>query len=233
MKNLPMPSSIVDGTATDDSTSPSCIEGTGFVAIGNVARRAFETLVFVSLITIAACSSNSTSATVTEAGFSSLLTIEDLGQVATQEISPNVTLLDFKKLAENVDPKQVADVDSWYGRSYAPVSGSSDMTFSLIDFDSERAAKDRFDILRSEFLQAPRLSGSAAVTVQEMDPPIGEASIAVPANAGGIGSMVIFRTDDKLVQLHTTLPQGAEALVSIEGLQSLARIIEERQQGRA
>ena len=47
-------------------------------------------------------------------------------------------------------------------------------------------------------------------------------------NAGGIGSNVIFLRGDKLVTLHTGMPDGAEALTDLAGLRELARTIDRR-----
>lgn len=189
----------------------------------------------VALTIIAACSSDSddgpttvvdVAATVTEANFSSLLTIDDLNAVASREVSMSPTLRNYKQLAEDVDPEQVVDINSWYGHSYESSDGSYGMTLSLIDFKSDEAATLRYDEMRPEAQQEPLLTGNAPVTLQEMDPPIGEASMGLSASVNGVGPIVIFRKGSKLVQFHTAQPQDAEPLFSIEGLQSLARIIE-------
>lgn len=165
-------------------------------------------------------------APVTEASFSSLLSIDDLNAVASREVSASPTLRDYKQLAENVVPNQVVNINSWYGHDYASSNGKGEMTFSLIDFKSNEAARLRYAETRSSNQKDPFMTGNVPVTFQKMNPPIGDASMGLSSNVNGLGPMVIFLKGSRLVQLHTAQSQAAEPLFSIEGLQSLARIIE-------
>ena len=61
-----------------------------------------------------------------------------------------------------------------------------------------------------------------------MEPPIGDASAEVEVNTHGIGSIIVLIKGDKVIELHTAMPAGERALVDLEGLIELARIVEER-----
>ncbi len=47
-------------------------------------------------------------------------------------------------------------------------------------------------------------------------------------DAGGIGSMLIFIDGDKLVSLHTAQSDDQEPLLSLEGLEELAKLVASR-----
>lgn len=69
--------------------------------------------------------------------------------------------------------------------------------------------------------------GTAGVTFSVMDFDT-EASAQAQADAQGIGSVFVFVVGDKLVSLHTSMPEGETPLVSLEGRQQLTRTVERR-----
>ena len=58
-----------------------------------------------------------------------------------------------------------------------------------------------------------------------MPQPIGYASIQVEFNAQGIGSVLVFIQGDKVIQMHTSQPEGEEPLLSLERLEELAELV--------
>ena len=149
-----------------------------------------------------------------EQAFSNLLTLFDVEPLLAAPMRLGSELIDFKERAEKVDPAQVVNMDNWYGLDIGPVSGPS-MTFGVIDFVSPFAALEHY-----EFMMAEAPPGMVSMTT-----PIGDASAEIEANAQGIGSMLVFIAGDRVVSLHTAQAEGEEPLVSLEGLEELARLV--------
>ncbi len=154
---------------------------------------------------------------LTEGRFKALLTVEDIESVLTSMVVLQTEFFDYKKMAEAVDPAQVANMDSWYGMGFDTEDGMKGLTLSAIDFDSQTSAQDHFEMMVAE---TPGL--------EIMSSPIGDASAEVEVNAQGIGSIIVFMKGGKVIQLHTAMSAGEEALVDLEGLEELVRIVESR-----
>ena len=149
-----------------------------------------------------------------EEAFRNLLTVEDVYTPLTTGVRLNTDFTDFKAMAERVDPAQVVNIDSWYGLGIDATSGDTSMTFSVVDFDSPSSALAHFNIVKSD-----------TPGMQDMPQPIGDASIQVEFNAQGIGGVLVFIQGDKVIQLHTSQPEGEEPLLSLEGLEELAELV--------
>ncbi len=154
---------------------------------------------------------------LTEERFKALLTVEDIEGVLTSIVALKTEFFDYKEMAESVDPAQVVSVDSWYGMSFDTEDGMKGLTFSIIDFGSETSAQDHFVKM---IVETPGL--------ETMSLPIGDISAEVEVNAQGVGSIIVFLKGRKRIQLHTAMPAGEEALVDLEGLEELMRIVESR-----
>ena len=154
---------------------------------------------------------------LTEEQFKGLLTVEDIESILTSTMVLESEFFDYKKLAESVDPAQVVNMDRWYGMSFDTEDGIKSLTFSVIVFASQTSAQDHFEKMRAE---TPGL--------EVMSLPIGDTSAEVEVNAEGIGSIIVSLKGDKLIQLHTAMPVGEEALVGLEGLEELIGIVESR-----
>jgi hypothetical protein len=154
---------------------------------------------------------------ITEGQFKALLTVEDIESVLPSMVVWETEFFDYKKTAESADPAQVVNMDSWYGMGFDTEDGMKGLTLSVIDFDSQTSAQDHFERIRAE---TPGL--------EIMSLPIGDASVEVEVNARGIGSIIVFITGDKLIQLHTAMPAGGGALVDLAELEELVRIVEAR-----
>ena len=154
---------------------------------------------------------------IAEERFKALLTVEDIESILPSMVVWETEFFDYKKMAESVDPAQVVNMDSWYGMSFDTEDGTKGLTFSVIDFDSQTSAQNHFEKIIAE---TPGL--------EIMSSPIGDASAEVEVNAQGVGSIIIFIAGDKLVQLHTAMPAGGGALVDLEELVELVRIVESR-----
>ncbi len=186
----------------------------------------------VVLVTVPASSSDSTPPSPTvvkvlkgeappaiaEESFMNLLTEEDVRGVRTTGTPLTTRFNDYKAMAERVDLAQVENMDSWYGLVIEAGDGAKGITFSAIDFDTTHSAQDHFEKMKSE----------APPGMQDMAPPIGDASFEAGVNAQGIGSMLVFVNGDKLVSLHTAQPDAQEPLLSLEDLEELAELVASR-----
>ncbi|MFQ5969190.1 MAG: hypothetical protein ACE5J2_01660 [Nitrososphaerales archaeon] len=152
---------------------------------------------------------------IAEEHFKTLLTKEDVEKVLTSHVELDTKFHDMKKIAESVDPEQVANMDSFYNLSFNSKNRTGSLSFSMIDFDSQTSAQKHFGTIKSV------MPGS-----QIMDPPIGDASFEVEVNTQEVGSFVIFIKADKVIELHTA--SLAEPIVDLKGLEGLAKIVEER-----
>jgi len=159
--------------------------------------------------------------TITEEKIMTLLTEEDVRRVLTTQMPLTTRLYNYKEIA-GADAAQVENMDSWYGLVIGAADGNKGSTFSLMDFDSTASAQDHFEKMRSD------MKSESPPGMQEMVPPIGEASLEVELNAQGIGSMLVFLNGDKLVQLYTFQPDDQEPLLSLEGLEELAELVASR-----
>ena len=153
-----------------------------------------------------------------EEAFTSLLTLFDIEPLLAAPVDGlGSELIDYKAMAEQVDPAQVTNMDSWYGLSTETSAGTKGMTLSVIDFDSAPSALAHFGIVKS-----------GTPGMQDMTQPIGDASIQLELNAQGIGSMLVFLSGDRVVSLHTAQSDDQQPLVSLEGLEALARLVASR-----
>ena len=152
-----------------------------------------------------------------EEAFKALLTLFDVEKLLTTAVRLNTDVTDFKAMAEVVDPAQVKNMDSFYVLSFQTEDRMKGMTFSAIDFDSEASAQGHFETVKTE---TPGL--------QDMDSPIGDASVEVEVSAQGIGSVLVFIQGDVLVMLHTAQPDDQEPLLSLAGLDELAKLVASR-----
>ena len=155
---------------------------------------------------------------ITLGAFSGLLTNDDIR--ALLETDPSLKdrrrMYDYKAMAEKTDPALVAEMDSFYGISFETTSGLG-LTLSTIDFDTASWASSHFQRILSE-----------DASLAAMDLRIGDLSARSEVNMSGVGSMVLFLNGDKVVSLHTTMGLDDQPLIPLEGLESLARLVEQR-----
>ena len=64
--------------------------------------------------------------------------------------------------------------------------------------------------------------------VEDMATAIGDAAAQLEVNEAGIGAVLVFLKTDKVVQLHTAQSAGGMPLISLEGLEELARLVADR-----
>ena len=122
--------------------------------------------------------------------------------------------LDMKSMAAEVDPTQVEHMDSFDSLGFDTPDGMGGLTLTTIDFDSEAAAEDHMVMLMQE--------------IPVLDLGIADVSGAIEINAGGFGSIVVFKKGEWVVQLHTSQTDGTTPLVSFLDLQDLAGLVASR-----
>jgi len=151
---------------------------------------------------------------ITEASFKTLLAEEDVKAVlgAGDDFSSNY--YNYKEMASDSDPSQVERMNGFYALSVEVLGERKGITFSAVEFESAVDAKEHFEKVVSG---TPELE---AVT-----PLIGDASAGAELNGHGIGAMLVVNLGDTVLSLHTTAPDGEEAMASLDGLQTLAALV--------
>ena len=155
--------------------------------------------------------------TVSEQTFVNLLTVRDVEQLLKAEVPLTTSYRDFKEMAENVDPAEVVNVDSWFGLTLETPASGDGLTFTLIDFDSPTSASAHFEKMRSAKKARPELEAS-----------FGGSAYRVEMNFQSIGSMLVVVKGDKLLSFNTAISEGQPALVTLEGLDELAALVVSR-----
>ncbi|MAZ64378.1 MAG: hypothetical protein CL895_08990 [Dehalococcoidia bacterium] len=113
-------------------------------------------------------------------------------------INLKIEYRDLKAKASAVDPAQVEHMDS----------------FAVLSSDSEEAAATHMALMTGPD------SG-----MHDMDETIGDASVSLEANQGGMGSVVAFKKGEWVVSLHTSHPNGDTPLMDRAALENLARAV--------
>ena len=108
-------------------------------------------------------------------------------------------------------------MDSFQSLSFETEDRTRGLTLTTIDFDTEGAATDHYGLVVSH--------GPGMLDLPDN---IGDDSAYVEASEAEIGSMVVFKKGDWVVQLHTAQGAGISPLVSLEQLTELARIVADR-----
>jgi len=184
------------------------------IGLESVVVRSGETSTLDFVVPVAAAAADSK---LTEERFSWLLRIQDIRNVLVSPVDLISIFRDYKETAVSEDPEQAAVIDSFFVLTFQTEDGMNSLAFSVIDFVSQTSAQDHFEKVKSE---TPGL--------EDTEPPIGDASAKVEVNAQGIGSIIVFIKGNKVIELHTAMPAGEQALVNLEGLVELAREVEER-----
>ena len=177
----------------------------------------FLALAIGTLGLTAACGADpksTSSEPIMEERFKALLSLEEVQAAMLQHDIVTVELINFKELAEGVDPAQTAAMDSFWGNSFQTQDRAGGMTLAVIDFLTPADAEERLSITLAES------------DMQEMDDPIGDRSFTLALE--GQGSAVWFIKGDRSVQLHASWSPGHEAQVDLEAMLSLARLVEPR-----
>ena len=170
----------------------------------------------ILMVVLAGCAQKAGIKTLTEDKFKTLLTVEDVQKVIIAEVPLETHLFDLKKMVETRNPEKVAAIDSSYSLTLQTYDGRKTIALSVVDFNSQASAQERFEEIKSE-------TGGQCI----MDPPIGDASIEVELDIHGMG-MIIFIKGDKVIELINTRTYDDKPLTSLEGLRQLAEIVEER-----
>lgn len=129
-------------------------------------------------------------------------------------INLKIEYRDLKAKAAAVDPSQVEHMDSFAVLSFDTEDGYRGLSLTTMDFDSEDAAATHMAMITGPD------SGR-----QDMDETIGDASVSLEANQGGMGSIVAFKKGEWVVSLHTSHPNGDTPLMDLAALESLARAV--------
>jgi hypothetical protein len=149
-----------------------------------------------------------------EVAFSDLLKILDVEPLLAAPVRLSSEMINYKDGAEEVNPAQVVNMDSWFGLVVTAPGSGAGMTFGVIDFVSVSTAQEHYELV---------MEG-----MENMATPIGDASAELEVNGQGIGSMLVFIYGDRVVSLHTAQSAEYEPLVSLEGLKDLADLVVSR-----
>ena len=154
-----------------------------------------------------------------EEDFRALLTVQDIEPVLQEQADLTATdFIDLKQMLDGRVAQQMFPLDSGFSIFFVNEDQTKSIRLGVFDMKSLVGATSQYEEVKAN--TEPEL--------EVMTPPIGNASSQMEANADGIGSNVVFLRGDKLVTLHTGVPEGAEALTDLAGLRELARIIDQR-----
>ncbi len=151
---------------------------------------------------------------ITEASFKTLLTEEDVKAVLGTGDEYSSNYYNYKEMASDSDPSQVERMNGFYGLSLQVLGEGKGITFSAVEFVSGVDAKEHF---------AKVVSGTPEL--ETVTPLIGDASVGAELNAHGLGAMLVVNLGDTVLSLHTTAPDGEEAMASLDGLRTLAAVV--------
>ena len=132
-------------------------------------------------------------------------------------INLKIEYRDLKAKASAVDPAQVEHMDSFAVLSFDTEDGYRGLSLTTMGFDSEEAAATHMGLMTGP--------GSG---MHDMDETIGDASVSLEANQGGMGSVVAFKKGEWVVSLHTSHPNGDTPLMDRAAFESLARAVTDR-----
>ncbi len=154
------------------------------------------------------------SAPLTETQFRALLSAEDVQGAIGITASLTTRFFNYKELAQEVAPQQVANMDSFFGRGFETEAGASGITLTIIDFDTVASMTAHFTEVQSQ-------TGAAESSVDFGDAAFGR-------EPGGGISVFTFARGDKMVQLFSSAPPGEQSLTDLDGLIALARVVDSR-----
>jgi hypothetical protein len=153
---------------------------------------------------------------ITEEKFKSLLAEKDVEKVMGSQINITSKFYDYKNMTESTNPNDVINMNSFYGLSFQTEDGMKGITFSVIDFDSISSAQQHFQKIMNES------------ELENMKKSIGDSSIEKEFNSKGIGSILVFKKENKVISLLTAMPENENPLTNLKGLEELAKIVDER-----
>ena len=153
-------------------------------------------------------------APLTEAQFRGLLSAEDVQEAVGTTASLTTRFLDYKRMAQEVAPEQVVNMDSFFGLGFETDRGTSGITLTIIDFDSVVSMKAHFTDVQSQ-------TGAETMNVD-----LGDAAFGTEPG-GGI-AVFTFAKGDRMVQLFSSAPPGEQSLTDLDGLIELARVVDSR-----
>ncbi|MDA1035689.1 MAG: hypothetical protein O3B65_02270 [Chloroflexi bacterium] len=181
-------------------------------------------IAFLSIFAFSACGGSPTPTptatpepiTVPKGDISTLLFPSEVATVAG--VGGLVTAQrDQRSAAAEVDPTQVEHMDSFVTLAFSTEDTFKSLILTTIDFDSEVAATTHADLLMGDD------SGMLDLPTE-----IGDASAYFEVNAGGIGTMLVFKKGEWVVTLHTAQPAGQTPMTDLGGLTALAQIVTDR-----
>ena len=140
---------------------------------------------------------------------------EELQEYAFTDIK---ILLDSRVDTQRVAVQQVFPLDSGYSVFFGNNQETKSIRLAVLDMKSLVDATHQYEEIKN----------STEPPLQVMESPIGHASAEIDANIAELGSNIVFIKADKLITLHTIMPEGESPLTDLEGLRQLARIIEKK-----
>jgi hypothetical protein len=178
----------------------------------------FLVVLFLSVVFLSGCigQEKSQENKFTEEGFKSLLAEKVIEKVLDSQVNITTKFIDFKKMMESTNSSDVIHINSFYGLNFQTEDGMKVITFLVIDFDSISSAQQHFQKVKNE------------AELENMKTIIGDSSLEKEFNSKGMGSAVVFKKENKVIQLHTTMPDNEKPLTNIKGLEELAKIVDER-----
>ena len=145
-----------------------------------------------------------------------LLTMDDVGRFLTEKADLTVNFREHDVSVGTDDPDTI---DRFYQITFETEDRAKGLTLGVLEFDVPASAESHYQLL---------VSSTDDHEIIDIDPPIGESSAGFELNAEGLGSVLWFWQGNILITLHTANSGDDSPLVSFEGLQGLARVVEGR-----
>ncbi len=171
----------------------------------------------LAVLFVTACSAGDS--TIGEEEFLSLLSAGDVERVVGGGVQLTPSFVTMTEPADTDNPAGEHGVVHTYVMNFETEDTAREVTFGLIEFETDEFARLQYDRVTS--------SGVAVPVLQPIEPPVGEMSAGMDLAPGDVGSILIFQTGDVVVSLHTGQQAGLEPLMRLAGLTDLARTIEE------
>ena len=185
----------------------------------NSARYLMLAIMATAMTALTACGGEAAtptpSAPLTETQFRALLSAEDVQEAIGTSKTLTTRFFNYKELAQEVAPQQVANMDSFFGRGFETEAGASGITLTIIDFDTVASMTAHFTEVQSQ-------SGAEAMSIE-----FGDGAYGIGSSGAGV-SVLTFAKGDRMVQLFSSAPPGEEVLTDLDGLIALARVVDSR-----
>jgi hypothetical protein len=126
----------------------------------------------------------------------------------------SVELDDLLPVVQDTNPTRAAQLAAWYLLTIHQGETGPALVFAVLEFHAQADAEAHLGtVLTGPGFRPLELTGG------------GQAALAVPEEATGIGAALVAQEGRRVISLHTTIADGIPPLVDAAGVEALARVI--------